>query len=331
MKSNKVVLSYSQVKTWKRCRRKWWYGYVKGLRPKGKVRKIELGNYGHHLLEAHYKGEDLQEASQKYWDKVTADMFEEEMDMFTGVRSDAEQLVQRYLDHYGDNRWNVLAIEQDFEVNIRTGRGNSSRSHFKGVLDLVVEEETGGIFLVDHKFTTISFDKFEDSLVLDEQANSYLWALERILGVPVMGIVFNLIRTKLPTVPNLLKNGTLSKAKNMDTDPQTYLAEIHRLGLNPNDYQDILEHLTETVNPFFKQVKTYRTPPEVTQVGHELYRTSLDMRAGEVYRNATKDCGWDCPYYGLCIIDAKQADSDFYIRTNFNIDESRKWEGAVTL
>ena len=77
---SKNVVSYTQLKSWKRrCRQKWHYRYVRGLVPKERVKKIDLGNYGHALLEAHYKGEDLHQASENYWREQTKDMFQEQM------------------------------------------------------------------------------------------------------------------------------------------------------------------------------------------------------------------------------------------------------------
>jgi len=64
----------------------------------------------------------------------------------------------------------------------------------------------------------------------------------------VSGIIFNLVRAKLPTVPQVLKSGGLSKAKSIDTDVDTYLQAIKDNRLNPNDYVDILNHLKENSN-----------------------------------------------------------------------------------
>lgn len=124
----KQTLSYSQIKTWKRCRHKWFYSYDEGLKPKERVRKIDLGKYGHALLEAHYRGEDLKEASQNYWEQETKDMFQEEMVEFEGVRQEAEQLVERYLKHYGEDHLKIHAVEEHFITPIRTNTGHKSMS-----------------------------------------------------------------------------------------------------------------------------------------------------------------------------------------------------------
>ncbi|MDI6840471.1 MAG: PD-(D/E)XK nuclease family protein [bacterium] len=318
------VLSYTQIKTWKRCRQKWFYRYVRGLVPKERVKKIELGNYGHALLEAHYRGEDLSEVSNKYWLEQTENMFQEEMLEFEEVRQQAEQLVGCYIKHYGkEEPWKIYAVEEHFTTNIPTPKGNKSQSALQGVLDLVVEDGTNEIWLVDHKFTSIDLDKYEENLVLDEQANYYLWALAEMLNnhSAVAGIIFNLVRTKLPTVPQLLKKGGLSKAKNIDTDVETYLQAIKDNKLNPKDYADFLTHVRDNEKPFFKRHYVHRTPEEIAEVGAELYEISRDMRGCRVFRNATKDCSWDCPYRELCIMEYKGVKDDFYIDANFTKNE----------
>lgn len=317
---SRTVVSYTQLKTWKRCRQKWYYRYVRGLIPKERVKKIELGNYGHALLEAYYKGEDLQQASENYWREQTKDMFQEEMIEYQEVRDQAEQLVKRYIKHYQEKgeEFKVLAVEEHFQVTIP-----KSTTDLQGVFDLVVEDDTGELWLVDHKFTSIDLDKYEENLVLDEQANYYLWALAELLGDyrAVSGIIFNLIRTKLPTVPQVLKSGRLSKAKNIDTDVDTYLQAIKDNRLNPNDYTDILNYLKENSRPFFKRCKVCRTPEELECVKNELYEVSKDMKNYSIYRNATKDCSWDCLYRELCIMESKGIKDDFYIENNFDICE----------
>lgn len=322
---SKSIVSYSQVKTWKRCRQKWYYNYVRGLKPKERVRKIDLGNYGHALLEAYYRGEDIQEASEAYWMEQTKDMFQEQIDEYKEVREQAEALVERYIKHYQEKgeEFEVHAVEQHFKTTIPTPAGYKSKTDLQGILDLVVEDSTGEIWLVDHKFTSIDLVKYEENLVLDEQANYYLWALADMLGNhnAVSGIIFNLVRAKLPTVPKVLKSGGLSKAKNIDTDVETYLQAIKDNGLNPKDYTDILTHLKELDRPFFKRHRIHRTPEELAHIQEELYEMSRDMRGCRIYRNATKDCSWDCPYRELCIMEYKGIKDDFYIENNFDTRE----------
>jgi len=317
---SRLDISYSQMKTWKRCRQKWHYRYVEGLRPIERIPKIDLGEYGHALLQAYYKGEDLEQASQEYWQHKTKDMFFEQVEEFKETREMAEKLVQRYIDRYEqEDNFAIYGVEEKVDANIPTPKGTRSHKRFNAVLDLIVEDDMGRIWLVDHKFTGRDLESYEEMLVLDEQANGYLWALCSLLGGPVNGIMFNLIRTKLPTKPRLLKNGTLSKDKSIDTDVQTYLETIKEHNLNPDDYQDILEVVKERERPFFKRHRVERTPEEIKEIGKELYLSAQDIRQarGHIFRNATHDCSWDCEFKELCIMEKKRLDTETYKKLNF--------------
>ena len=312
-------LSYSQIKTWKQCRKKWYYKYVEKLEAIQRIHKVEVGKYGHHLLEQYYKGEDWIKASEEYWLEVTKDMFQEEMDEFVEVREQAEDMVKRYIDHYDqEGEWRIQAVEEKFRVNIPTFKNSPSRSFLRGILDLVVLDETGEMWLVDHKFTGIDLDKYEDGLVMDEQANYYLWALRELLdGFAISGIIFNLIKTKTPTVPKVLKNGGLSKAKNIDTTYEVYMQAIEDNGLDPNDYQDILGIIQEADKQFFKRHKVYRTNYEIDLIGKELYAICQDIRKGIIYPNTGGYYNND-PFRELLIMEQKGMDTEFYKEHNFN-------------
>src|SRR5690606_22851386 len=106
---------------------------------------------------AYYKGEDLQQASENYWREQTKDMFQEEIDEYKEVREQAEALVERYIKHYQEKgeEFKVLAVEEHFQVTIPTAKGHKSMTDLQGVFDLVVEDDTGELWLVDHKFTSI--------------------------------------------------------------------------------------------------------------------------------------------------------------------------------
>jgi len=313
-----LVLSYSQIKTWKQCRKKWHYKYMEGLEPIQRIQKVEIGKYGHHLLEAYYKGADLEQVSQEYWDEKTKDMFQEEEEPFIEVREQSEDLVKRYINNYGrENEWEIQAVEEKFKVNIPTHKGNLSRNYLRGILDLIVQDETGELWLVDHKFTSIDLDKYEDGLVLDEQANYYLWALRELLQVDgIAGIIFNLVKTKAPTIPKVLKAGGLSKAKNIDTDYDTYVKAIKDNNLDAEDYRDILEHIKEVDKKFFKRHYVYRTKHEVDLIGKELYSICQDIRRGIIYPNAGGYYNND-PFRELLIMERKGADTEFYKEQNF--------------
>lgn len=316
-------LSYSQIKMWKRCRRKWYYSYQENLKPKARVPRMDLGSCVHALLENHYlnTGISVEEASENFFNEKVSDSTDEElMAHFRAVQVDAENIFKRYVNTYAeiDKKWEILGVEKEFLVEI-PGTG----VNMKMIIDLIVKDEDGRIWLVDHKVTSVNFEDWGELLVLDEQANVYLWGLNQ-LGIKASGVIFNLLRSKLPTVPKALKNGGLSQAKNIDTDYTTYLQAIKETGLNPNDYGDILSHIAVAGRPFFGRHHTGRSPEEITVIGQELKTIATEFATLSQdenlmpVRTANGNCRWDCQFKELCIMESKLLDTQLYKDTEFD-------------
>lgn len=319
-----ITLSYSQIATWKRCHKKWQYRYQDRLHPIETVYKMALGTYGHALLEAHYTGADLTAADNDQWGRLMAeqpDQLDPELyNELVELRQQAWRLMERYQDRYQDDPWEPLLAEEHFDVPLREPGGRrSGRYRLQGFLDLVVRDRaTGQVWLVDHKFTGGGLDSYEDGLVLNDQANMYLWAARELMGVTPTGVIFNLVRTKEPRVPEVLKKGGLSKAKSIDTTYSVYRQAITDNGLDPNDYADVLETLGAQQDRFFRRVPLIRTDAEIDQIGSELYSVAREIgNSGAAYRNPTKDCAWDCQFRELCIMESKGLDSTYYRQVAF--------------
>ncbi|MFW5891001.1 MAG: PD-(D/E)XK nuclease family protein, partial [bacterium] len=67
--NNELKLSYSKISTWKRCKKKFFYKYVEGIKPKKKSLAPRLGGMGHIGLETYYKGGDWKQAIKEYWEE----------------------------------------------------------------------------------------------------------------------------------------------------------------------------------------------------------------------------------------------------------------------
>lgn len=159
----------------------------------------------------------------------------------------------------------------------------------------------------------------EDARFSDIQTVLYYWAL-REEGEQVDGVMWDYIRTKPPAVPETLKSGGLSKRANIDTDYDTYLGEIQRLGLNPADYQDILTKLKQGKKVFFQRVKL-PTPSEslVSSVVNDFFNTAEQILEATTFeRNMTRDCK-SCSYYQLCSAEVRGLDSEFIKKQLFTV------------
>lgn len=289
-------LSNSKAKTYRRCPNKYRYKYVEKLRPKRKAMQLERGSWIHDLLMHHYDGEDWCAHHTKLT-KQFYNLFEEEREDLGDLPEECGRIMRAYAQHYKaeDKQFVVVDSEMDEEVDLPNGQ------QFNFIIDLVLDDGDG-LWLVDHK--TVKKFMEADFMLLDTQSARYFWAAEQMGYTPLKGFIFNEIRTKPPAVPQLLKDGSLSLRKNIDTDVRTYYEEIRRHALDPRDYADILTRLARRGHTFFRRTKLPKDPPLVRQTLRELVQSGEEMvaaeRRGRFPRTPEKSCKWECEYLDLC-------------------------------
>ena len=231
----------------------------------------------------------------------------------------------------------VLYTEREFAVVIpgedgkpyhfTDGSGQVWEMWLVGRLDMVVEDFDNRIWVLDHKTSKDRLD--EEILILDDQMTMYLWAVQQILQKPVEGCYYNVLRKKLPVVPQVLANGKgLSKAKSIDTTYEVYLQAIFDNNFDPADYEDILDYLSNKKTGFFERVKVRRNQHELAMAGRMLLLETIDMLNDPyIYPNFTRDCKWKCDYKELCLAMNRGDDVEYLRRALFRSREPE--EGSV--
>jgi hypothetical protein len=220
-----------------------------------------------------------------------------------------------------------LSFEREFSVplyNPYTGNKSSKvylAGRFDGLVKLLPE---GGIWIWETKSTRSIFE-LENSLANDEQCGAYIYAAEQLFGVPVTGVIYNVMRKKLPTEPAVLQNGLLSKNKAIDTTAEAYLEAVRRNhpdwdnALTLQFYEDILQHLIAKGNTFFARVAIYRTPTEIQRLASNLWAVALEMtRESTIIYDAP---GWlscnFCHFRAPCLAMNAGADHEFLLEQEY--------------
>lgn len=318
-------ISVTSIRTFKRCKRKWYYKYVNMLSPKQKASYLNLGVFIHGGMEGYYSGHDwkefIEQSAQESvdalmrtvtpgydWDEALA---VEKTAEISNLRDRAVEVMGRYIEFDRTNPlvragWKVLGVE----VNILEWKLTipGTDIFLEGFIDMVLEDEYGGIWAVEHK-TGAQFFSVE-SLDLDEQASTYLWALShRYPDREVMGIIYNMLSTKTPSVPQMLKSGEMSKSK-INTTWNIYARTLRENGLDEQDYSDMKAILL--LNKFFKRDQIYRSSTELGNFEIDLQDIVDDikgtMNTAKFYRTPTRDCVWECPFREVCIMEYKGLD-----------------------
>lgn len=325
--AKRVVISNSDVRMYKRCRRKWDYlsKLRKGLKIKRIVKKLTLGVGIHVALSAYYSHYNKDENSLKVLHSSFAEWYTKEKERLEELEILQEQedemselynLGKKILTGYA--AWatkydpkdftKVLYNEERIDIPIHNPNKKRTCGIYSFKADLIVEDKDKFLWLIDHK--TIATANIP-SLELDEQAVSYLYGAQKKLGIKLEGIIFNFLIKKLPAIPQVLKNGTLSK-KQITTTYDVYLNAIkehHKIeeGNEGSEilapYKEVLDELKNQENPFFKREKVYKSQLEIEEIGKRLYYEYREMRKPkiDIFPNPTRDCIWDCSLRTLCL------------------------------
>jgi len=308
-----IRISNARVKSWRRCRCLHYYKYVLDIEKKKPSRPLVMGKMIHALKEAIIEGVPLRKALKPF-KKEYEKMFLEEKEEYGDIINDVYEIMANYKDYYSDEELEYVEID-----------GKKSEHHFivplnsdinlEFVIDAIAEDPQGRKWIQETK----SFKKMpkEEVRFTDLQTTIYYEGL-KILGYDLHGIIWDYIRSKPPAVPDELKDGGLSKRKNIDTTYAVYLNEIIDRGLDPNDYADILEGLVGREDQFFRRI--YMPPPDtiVKPLLKDLMETAYEISylGDSKIRSLTWECS-RCDYYSLCQAELRGLDTEYIIKSEY--------------
>ena len=200
-------VSHSEAETFLSCRRKHYYGYGRGLKPKMQGLSLSSGSFLHEVLEVYYnvllaagdtsklqraaRTQAFETAQAYYEEKVASGEFEDRAP--TGRRSVKEALFEFYFlnEPIVSKGWTVLAVELKVALNIELEDGSIFQYPF--VVDLIARDHRGKMVVIDHKFLYDFYDElFAD---LGTQLPKYVGAL-RLGGYEIDYAAYNMIRNR---------------------------------------------------------------------------------------------------------------------------------------
>jgi PD-(D/E)XK nuclease superfamily protein len=307
------ITTHSMIKTMRRCPRQALYKYHDRLKPRSLGRPLTFGKWMHSLLEEHYKGGDWRVMHRQLCEKYSQ-LFDEEKEKLGDLPRECAALMRSYLWHYKADNWKVRAVE--FTVQTRW----PDRSIYRGKVDLLVEDDYG-LWIVDHKnHKRLPGHSFRD---LDTQSPLYVWAARRgdpemgIAPIPVLGFIWNYLRTSPPSRPKWLeKSGRLSKVLGDTTYPVWY-REMRSIGLDPkaDEYRDIRARLLKDryqpgqiqTSTFFQRHILERDDAMLRRLAAEAFRTHRRLHSYPFDQRDTvertpdfRGCEYACSFLRLC-------------------------------
>lgn len=301
----------TELATYRWCRRCWRYQYVDRLVPATpQLNALWFGIAMHEALAELYGGGN---PVAKFLEltRPDRDIDPEKWGEYVTL---GERMLEGYVKRWAREdaeRWRVLAREFPMRQPL------TPEVTLVGKVDLLIRDMlTGKMWIVDHK----TFASFADpaDLELDDQMTLYMWLVGQ-MGERPAGAIYNQLRKKIPSEPYELKAGGLSKAKNLDTTREVYLAAIHRLGLDPKDYREVLDSLAGV--EFFRRDLVVRPQAEIELFVDECRALVGEMQRGVEYTNRSSSCKWLCPYTQLCRMESLGGDVELLKSLQYRREE----------
>ena len=191
---SRKVLTYSALDTFRNCRRKFWYRYVRELVPIGAgPLQLRFGSIVHDALETYHKGGSpaaVRESLESSFLKAPLDKKQDEI--LAVVMMDA------YIKCYGitDRDYQTLQTEAKFEAEIvNPATGSASRSYtMAGKKDAVVRSRRSGAkMLMEHKTASYIDQAYLEKLWMDFQILLYSRYHEQEVGERLDGVLYNVL------------------------------------------------------------------------------------------------------------------------------------------
>lgn len=318
-------ISWSELKVFQRCPKQHEYKYRDRLVPKAKSRPLYLGSWVHAALEQYYVGGDWKIGHQQYLDDYNK-LFEEEriaLEAKRGRRGEplpsiVTRIMKSYVWYYRHDNWKVVAVEQPFVVDTPLKIDGKIQT-FQGVIDLVIEDEDGRRWIIDHK-TAGTIPEATSFHAMDPQLMLYPWAAKQAWGWDIAGIIYNYVKSKPPTIPQLTAGGKISRRK-VNTDYPTLRRFLLANEYDPDDFQDILKPLRKR-SPFLRRYRLPRSNTVTKAILLDALSTAKRIRSNEHrYRVITRDCSRMCSYHDLCRAELNGYDTSLMRRQNFTLKE----------
>ena len=317
-------ISFSQISSYKSCKFKWYYNNILRIESRRLRPTISFGSCGHKILEAHYRGKDIEEAAIKWQKDMVSSSeywFEEEIEDMKVLADNALKSVKHYLLYHPEDRdWVVLDVEKEYKVVVE----GMSGIVVHGFFDVVIREnkDSKNIWIVEHKFPTSL--KSEDNLDLIQQLKMYDWAARKVYQKQgsVKGCIYNQILGKAPSEPTINKNGSMSRA-DIATTWEVYCDALIKAGLNPVDYMEMEEKLRQKT--FWQRNKILTTDVERRNFVVDLKSVIWEMnKKGNHMFGAYSFICDGCEFRELCIEHLKGGDIEFIIENSYRKRQARK-------
>lgn len=313
---------WSAIRAYRKCPKLYDYAWVQNIEPKKPAAPLIRGTILGQCLDRLAAKKGIAPVIQKY-EVEYGKLFKAEQEEYGDLLGECERIVNKYRTLYKDDGLKYLKGKDGnpFEIEVETEfKLPGINVHFTGHIDKLPQDRDGKILVLDHK--SHKSIPGPDARYNDFQLLTYIWLLP-LSGLPKAdGVLWDYLRTKPPTVPEVLKNGSLTRRANLDSDYDTYLETLQENNLNPEDYKDVLDRFkAEGGNRYYERVKLPAPQKELVENMVSDFKKTIiqivdDTKKGHFVRNMGRDCG-RCSFYNLCQMELRGYDTEFIRKSSY--------------
>lgn len=314
-------VSYSQLNTFSKCQRKWFFNRthsfqknisfmfgsayheaLNSLKNKGVFESISDGikylkdNEFLELLKKEYSNEFY---SEEQIEELSISEFQKYEELL-------EVMVIRYRKFLDENRFNIYMSE--LEVNFIVDKNIRLQAFFDRIL-----ERDGRYYLCEDKSNR---DVNLSNVPIDFQSGIYITIADKVLDIPIEGLIYTKNKKSIEKQPKILKSGLLSTDASQGCTYDDYMMvaeQIYGVDTIPEANLICAEYLLNK-NPFFafsiinknnNQKKSIMNQIKIK--GKELVRFQKMMVKNQnktfnkCCANYSADCSNMCDYYEQCL------------------------------
>lgn len=190
------LLTTSAAALYRACPRAYYWAHEQLIRPAYESEARTFGTLGHHGLEAWWQARGAWPSEPERWLAAASAELDTIEDPF--AREAHRALLAGYHARWSDAPLTPIAVEREYVAPLRNPEtGAASRTWAQaGKIDVLVVDEAGDVWVMDHKFTSSDFSAGSDyrtSLLIGAQVSNYL-AGARHLGHEPRGWIHDVIR-----------------------------------------------------------------------------------------------------------------------------------------
>jgi len=354
----KHEIHVSDVRAFLSCRRKWEYvsPLKMYLEPLASYPPFIVGRAVHYALETYYDSGKTVSPTQAIMDWYQAELQSKP----TQMQQEAEQMADnlelsfammkhyhqwvRRFNHAGpwsDDNLEFISMETEFKVPFQNMLGHWSKDwYFAGRFDGIVKNIKTGEHWIWESKTTRSTKELANSLWNDNQANAYMIAAQKMFKVEIAGVLYNVMRKKVPTPPSILKSGLFSVNKQQDLSYDSFMGEVMDRDPRPEDmsmddytaaireaYGPYLDYLLDEENQYkwFARIPVRRTQLQLQIAEDELYTIAEEMVNNPMIYPSPSwiNCNW-CMFKEPCMRKSKGEDDSVILKNEFQ--PRREWD-----